>query len=101
MLTSVTRRRGWPAPHRDDGVWWYLADEEDKTMRNDAEMQRAGIAELSWDPHVEGTEVGVAVDRGVVTITGTVSSYAKRLAAQQAAHRVFGVHDVANDIVVK
>jgi osmotically-inducible protein OsmY len=70
-------------------------------MRSDAEIQRAVIAELGWDPQVEETEVGVEVDRGVVTLTGTVSSYAKRLAAQQAAHRVYGVHDVANDIVVK
>jgi osmotically-inducible protein OsmY len=43
----------------------------------------------------------VEVDQGVVTLTGTVSSYAKRLAAQEAAHRVAGVLDVANDIQVK
>jgi osmotically-inducible protein OsmY len=38
------------------------------------------------------------MDDGVVTLTGTVSSSAKRHAAQEAAHRVAGVLDVANDI---
>src|SRR5262245_16589124 len=32
---------------------------------------------------------------------GTVDSYAKKIAAQQAAHRVSGVLDVANDLEVK
>ena len=70
-------------------------------MKSDAELQRAVIAELTWDPRIEETEVGVEVDNGVVTLSGTVSSYAKRLAAREAAHRVAGVHDVANDIAVK
>ncbi len=43
----------------------------------------------------------MAVKEKVVTLTGTVSSWAKRLAAQEAAHRVAGVLDVANDIQVK
>ncbi|MFI5284669.1 MAG: BON domain-containing protein, partial [Candidatus Dormibacterales bacterium] len=47
------------------------------------------------------TEVGVQVDGGVVTLTGAVTSWAKRVAAQEAARRVIGVLDVANDIEVK
>jgi osmotically-inducible protein OsmY len=77
-----------------------IAERRDAT-RTDAELQRAVLAELAWDPRVEETEVGVEVDQGVVTLTGTVSSYMKRLAAQEAAHRVAGVRDVANDIAVK
>jgi len=59
------------------------------------------LDELRWDTRVEETEVGVEVDNGVVTLTGTVSSYAKKVAASEAAHRVSGVLDVANDIQVK
>jgi osmotically-inducible protein OsmY len=44
--------------------------------------------------------VGVEVDDGVVTLTGTVNSYAKRIAAEDAAHRVPGVLDVVNDVKV-
>jgi osmotically-inducible protein OsmY len=68
--------------------------------KSDARIQQDVIRELSWDTRVEETDVGVEVDRGVVTLTGTVSSAAKRAAAQEAAHRVAGVLDVANDIEV-
>jgi len=46
-------------------------------------------------------EIGVAVKDGVVTLTGWVDSYAKRWAAEEAAHRVRGVKAVANDIEVR
>lgn len=59
------------------------------------------LRELKWDTRVEKNEVGVAVEDGVVTLTGAVNSYAKKLAAQEAAHRVFGVLDVANDMQVR
>ena len=42
----------------------------------------------------------MTVSKGVVTLNGAVTSYAKKLAAQDAAHRVEGVHDVANNIQV-
>jgi osmotically-inducible protein OsmY len=69
--------------------------------KTDSQIQQEVLRELSWDPRVEETEVGVEVDGGVVTLTGTVSSWAKRVAAQEAAHRVVGVLDVANDIKVR
>lgn len=70
-------------------------------MKTDAQIQQDVLQELEWDPRVEETEVGVEVDHGVVTLTGTVSGYIKRVAAQEAAHRVQGVLDVANDVRVK
>jgi osmotically-inducible protein OsmY len=71
------------------------------TTKTDAQIQQHVMRELAWDPRVEETEVGVSVQHGVVTLSGTVTSWAKRMAAQEAAHRVAGVQDVANDIVVK
>jgi osmotically-inducible protein OsmY len=70
-------------------------------MKSDSEIQKQVLQELKWDTRVEETEVGVQVDKGVVTLTGNVSGYAKKIAAQEAAHRVSGVLDVANDIQVK
>jgi osmotically-inducible protein OsmY len=69
--------------------------------KSDPQIQQDVLRELKWDARVEETEVGVEVDNGVVTLTGTVSSWAKKVAAEEAAHRVYGVLDVANDIVVK
>jgi osmotically-inducible protein OsmY len=70
-------------------------------MKLDSEIQQSVLQELRWDPRVDETDVGVEVDDGIVTLSGTVDSYVKRLAAQQAAHHVIGVLDVANDIQVK
>jgi osmotically-inducible protein OsmY len=72
-----------------------------KARKTDTQIHRDVLEELRWDSRVDETEVGVEVDGGVVTLTGTVSSWAKRLAAQEAARRVIGVLDVANDIKVK
>jgi osmotically-inducible protein OsmY len=49
---------------------------------------------------VKETDVGVEVHSGVVTLTGTVASWAARIAAADAAHRVVSVMDVANNIEV-
>ncbi len=69
--------------------------------RTDAQIQRAVLNELKWDTRVEESEIGVSVNEGVVTLTGTVRSWAKCVAAQEAAHQVAGVLDVTNDIMVK
>src|SRR5438876_9283596 len=70
-------------------------------IRTDAQIQTDVLAELKWEPRVAPNEVGVAVKDGVVTRTGWVDSYAKRWAAEEAAHRVRGVKAVANDIEVR
>lgn len=70
-------------------------------MKTDAQIQQDVIQELAWDGRIAPTEVGVEVANSVVTLTGTVASWAKKLAAEEAAHRVAGVLDVANDLVVQ
>lgn len=67
----------------------------------DTEIQQSVIEEIKFDPEVEVTDVGVEVDDGVVTLTGTVDTYAIKKAAEQAAFRVEGVRAVANEIVVQ
>ena len=67
----------------------------------DTELQRAGLDELAWEPSVEASHIGVSVKEGVVTLTGHVSSYAEKYAAERVAKRVHGVQAVANEIDVK
>jgi osmotically-inducible protein OsmY len=69
--------------------------------KSDEHIHQEVLRELRWDSRLDETDVDVEVDQGVVTLTGTVASYAEKLAAQAAAHRVPGVLDVANDIRVK
>jgi osmotically-inducible protein OsmY len=70
-------------------------------VRKDGELQAAVFDELAWDSRVTETDIGVSVHQRVVTLTGTVPSYAERLAAESAAHRLHGILDVVNDIKVK
>jgi osmotically-inducible protein OsmY len=69
--------------------------------RTDEEIQRDVLNELKFEPRVQPNEIGVVVKGGVVALTGWVDSYAKKWAAEEAAHRVRGVLAVANDIEVR
>src|SRR5262249_10866391 len=65
--------------------------------RTDEQIQREVLEELKWDARIQPNEIGVTVKDAVVTLTGWVDSYAKKWAAEQAAHRVRGVLAVADD----
>jgi osmotically-inducible protein OsmY len=67
----------------------------------DTEIQQQVMQELRWDTRVEATDVGVEVRDGIVTLSGVVTTYPQKIAAQEAAHRVAGVLDVANDLHVQ
>jgi osmotically-inducible protein OsmY len=51
------------------------------SVRNDEEIQRDVLEELKWDMRIHPNEVGVAVKDGIVTLTGWVDSYMKKMAA--------------------
>ncbi len=71
------------------------------TTRTDSQLKTDVLAELACDITVDETEVGVQCKNGVITLTGTLSSYPKKIAAIDAAHRVYGVLDVVDDMKVK
>jgi osmotically-inducible protein OsmY len=70
-------------------------------MRLDSDIERDVEDELSWDPDIDATDIGVAVHSGIVTLTGFVRSYAQKGEAERDAKRVAGVVGVANDIEVR
>lgn len=69
-------------------------------MKTDLEIQKNVMEELKWQPSVKSTEIGVAVNNGIVTLSGTVDNYAEKRAAENAALGVAGVRGVAEDIEV-
>lgn len=71
-------------------------------MKTNEELRKDVMDEVKWDPELRdiATEIGVAAKDGVITLSGVVSSYRKRLAAEKAAQRVSGVKVVACDIQV-
>ncbi len=69
-------------------------------MKTDAGIQQDIIDQLKWEPILQAAEIGVTVKKGVVTLSGIVDSYAKKVAAENAARKVSGVVAVAEDIQV-
>ena len=69
-------------------------------MKINIQLQSDVRAEMAWDPRVDDKEIRVAAADGVVTLTGSVPSYADKVAAERAAERVLGVKAVANDLAV-
>lgn len=70
-------------------------------MKTDLEIQKNVMEQLRWEPILGTAEIGVAVKTGIVTLSGQVNSYAKKLAAERAAKKVAGVKAVAEDIQVQ
>jgi len=67
----------------------------------DKDLPRDVLDELKFEPRVNPAWIGVSVKDGIVTLTGSVTSYAEKYAAEKAAKRVHGVQAVVNDIEVK
>ena len=70
-------------------------------MRLDSDIRRDVEDELRWDPDIDATDIAVAVNNGVVALTGFVRSYPQRMQAERDVKRVAGVVGVANDIEVR
>jgi osmotically-inducible protein OsmY len=67
----------------------------------DHELKTAITDELSWTPSVDADRIGVALNRGAVTLSGQVQTYPERREAIRAAMRVRGVTAVADEMLVK
>jgi len=65
------------------------------------ELRQKVIEELEFEPSIDASSIGVAVENGVVTLSGHLHSYAAKLAAENAARRVRGVRAIAQEIEVR
>ena len=70
-------------------------------MKSDRQLKNEVEEELEWDPAVTATDIGVEVTDRVVTLSGHPPSYAEKLAAEKAAHRVAGVRAVVVEMEVR
>ncbi len=67
---------------------------------SDLELRRAILDELEFQPHIDAAAIGVAIENGVVCLTGHVKTYAEKIAAERAVKTVKGVKAVADEITV-
>jgi osmotically-inducible protein OsmY len=70
-------------------------------MKTDAQLKKDVTAELEWEPSINASHVGVAVQDGVVTLTGHLSTFAEKYAIERAVQRVQGVKAIAVELDVK
>ena len=69
-------------------------------MKTDLEIKQDVIEELKWEPFLNASQIGVSVKEGVVTLSGSIDSYSKKIAAEKATKNVLGVKAVALDLEV-
>jgi osmotically-inducible protein OsmY len=70
-------------------------------MKRDSILQKDVQDAIRWEPLLEKAEIGVIAKDGVVTLTGVVDSYAKKLEAENAAKTVAGVRAIAASIIIQ
>ena len=66
-------------------------------MKTDAQLKKDVEAELDWDAAINAAHVGVAVQDGVVTLSGHLATHAEKLAVARATQRVAVELDVKLD----
>lgn len=69
-------------------------------MKSDTRIQKDVMEELEWQPILNAAQIGVSVHDGVVTLTGIVDTFTKKITAENAAKKVSGVKGVAEEIQV-
>ena len=69
-------------------------------MKSDIEIQKDVIEQLKWEPFLNAAQIGVSVKNGIVTLSGQVDTYSKKMLAEKAAKKVAGVKAIAEDIQV-
>jgi osmotically-inducible protein OsmY len=69
-------------------------------MKSDSEIQKDVMEQLKWEPFLNASQIGVAVNNGVVTLSGQVDAYSKKVLAESTVKKVAGVKAIAEDIQV-
>jgi len=68
---------------------------------DDKALRQFIIDELEFEPSVDSASIGVAVEKGVVTLIGHVRSYAEKIAVEDAVQRIKGVRALAEELEVR
>ena len=70
-------------------------------MKTNETLQKDVQDAIKWEPLLNAAEIGVTVKDGMVTLTGTVDTFAKKMEAEDATKKVAGVKAVIEEIKVK
>ena len=70
-------------------------------MKEDLKLRLNVEGELAAESGVGQTHINVAAQNGVVTLTGTVHTFAEKTAAVRAAQRVAGGREVTDSLQIR
>ncbi|MGM4985567.1 MULTISPECIES: BON domain-containing protein [Rhizobium] len=68
---------------------------------DDITLRQNILDELEFEPSIDAASIGVAVDNGIATLTGHVSSYSQKETAERVVKRVKGVRGIAEEIEIR
>ena len=69
-------------------------------MRTDAQIKQDILDELAYQPNIDETQIDVLVKDGIVTLSGLVFSYAKKIAVVKIIEKIAGVKAIAEGIKI-
>ncbi|MGY3332495.1 osmotically-inducible protein OsmY [Mesorhizobium sp. USDA 4775] len=72
-----------------------------RRIMTDLTLRQNILDELEFEPSIDAAHIGVAVEEGIVTLTGHVSSYWEKTTAENVVKRVKGVKGIAEEIEVR
>ena len=70
-------------------------------MKTDEQLRQDAFDELHWDPAVDARHIEIAVHDRVVTLRGTVTSYAQKIAVEKAIQRMKDVKAFVVELAVQ
>ena len=70
-------------------------------MKTNEILQKDVQDAIKWEPLLHAAEIGVIVKDGIVTLTGTVDNYIKKIEAENATNTVLGVKGIIEKIEVR
>ncbi len=70
-------------------------------MKSNETLQKDVQDAIKWEPLLKVEEIGVIAKEGIITLTGIVDCYIKKLEAEEAARNVEGVKAVVEKIEIR
>jgi osmotically-inducible protein OsmY len=69
-------------------------------MKTNSELQMDVRNAIRWESSLPSADIGVIAREGIITLSGIVDSYSKKIDAEIATKRVEGVKAVLDDIII-
>lgn len=69
-------------------------------MKTNSDLQKDVQNAINWESNINATKIGVTAKDGIITLSGTVDSYSKKLHVERVVKNVAGVKAVVEDITI-